>query len=669
MKLIFVYLEEDYKHIPAGKYPLDNEFNVLEFNTIAGQKKIVLEKNINYHHPFNDSLNNISCIVGKNGIGKTTFFELIIAPLLWRLDGEILSGKIHLLFYDEIEESFYIESYINNARYWHLWVDGVEKEIYKNIYTQNDDGNDKDTKYDIDTYAFSVMPFQMNIIFHSLSPFDRIYDLLKLQLSTASSGQVGHYHKRLKYIGIKQIENDETSYEYMTLINLISVLLDEKSQMMFSNLGYEYGKIEISIENDWGISVPIPQYNKFKKENRKIIESLFTEDSYAELEDKLHFNLSATRFNDLFFKELLFKSVKIDTQQNFLQLLHLVSQKNGIEITPENVIDLIYEYLKNLNSPEEIKNISNKELYEISSVSFKNKEHIVNLNRFGDNEYLKEVVKDSTFLNLLKYIKKLAIKGFVSFKMNLYKNGEPFDYLRLSSGEKTLLSYFANILGRIRELDDIQAEDSTYSEVKNKTYLILIDEVELHLHPEWQRNFIKQLNDFFTYEDNSKRFQFVIATHSPFVVTDIYDDNIVYLGGKPDSKTFGGNIFDIFKDDFYVSNSIGAFSEDIIKDLSEVLYVLFAMKKGIREKNYFMIRDYFDLMYETDDKEQENADLTEELGNYLRGDANEKFIKISNNRFIPFETEPFPEIQNIIHNIGEDVIQNHLQSMLDYLRD
>ena len=137
MKIICVYLEEDYKHIPAGKYYLDNEFRILEFNVTIGQKKIVLEKNLNYHHPFNNSLNNISCIVGKNGIGKTTFFELIIAPLLWRLDGEILLEKIHLLFYDEIEDSFYIESYKNNARYWNITVNGERKDIYKNIHTQN----------------------------------------------------------------------------------------------------------------------------------------------------------------------------------------------------------------------------------------------------------------------------------------------------------------------------------------------------------------------------------------------------------------------------------------------------------------------------------------------------------------------------------------------------
>lgn len=62
-----------------------------------GNKKIELKTNENYHHPFNNNINNISCLVGKNGIGKTTFFELIIAPLL-KLDGSDLVGQIHLLF-------------------------------------------------------------------------------------------------------------------------------------------------------------------------------------------------------------------------------------------------------------------------------------------------------------------------------------------------------------------------------------------------------------------------------------------------------------------------------------------------------------------------------------------------------------------------------------------
>ena len=49
----------------------------------------------------------------------------------------------------------------------------------------------------------------------------------------------------------------------------------------------------------------------------------------------------------------------------------------------------------------------------------------------------------------------------------------------------------------------------------------------------------------------------------------------LYLGFRNQSKsnnkekTFGGNIFDIFNKDFYLDKSIGAFSETIIKKLSD----------------------------------------------------------------------------------------------------
>jgi len=594
MKLLYIHIEDDYKHIKAGGYYFDREFNVIGFNYTNGEKKIELETNPNYHNPFNDNLNNISCIVGKNGVGKTTFFELIIAPLLWRLDGEMLLGKIHLLYYDEIEKEFYIQSYINNSQSWSIELDNQDTNIYKNIFTQNNYG-DKNQKQSVLARKFSVMPFQMNIIFHSLSPFDRIFDLLKQQLSHASDGQKIHYKKRLKYIGIKQIENNESSYEYMTLINLISVLLDNKSKTMFDNLGYEYGDIEINVENDDDFYINVPEFSKFKKGNKEIIESYFTEESYEEFENKLYFYLYSDTIDESFFDELLLKNIKLDSPKNFINLIKIILEKNGDQVSFLNISELIYEYIKNINSLKEIKKICTPDNYIFLEEIFENKVELLNIGKFSDNEYLKDIINEPLFLKLLKFIKRLANRNLISFEMNLFKNGEPFDYFRLSSGEKTLLSYFANIIGRIRELDEIQDEDPTYNNIQNKSYLILIDEVELHLHPEWQRNFIKQLNEFFTYGDNSKKFQFVIASHSPFVVTDIYDDNIVYLGeNNPDTKTFGGNIFDIFKDDFYVSNTIGSFSEELIKDLSEIIYMLFACKKAKKEENFFMIREYFE---------------------------------------------------------------------------
>ena len=672
MKLLYIHIEEDYKHIKAGGYYFDREFIVKVFIP-RGNKKIELETNENYHHPFNNNINNISCIVGKNGIGKTTFFELIIAPLLWKLDGSDLVGQIHLLFFDEESNNFLIQTYYANSKNWQVFLNGNNIDIYKNTYNQDD----KNDLIDKNEYAYSVLPYQLNIIFHSLSPFDRIYDLLKTQLSSASNGQKRHYHKRLKYIGIKQIEKDETTYEYMTLINLISVLLDKKSKIMFNNLGYEYGDISINIENEkYYIDIELPEFRELKKEYSSFIESLFTEELYLELKEKLSFELKAEKIDDVFFKELIQKNLNLNGK-NFIFLLNeVIEEENKLTgILPVNLINSIYNFIRNIEFSEKLKYLVTSQNYYFLKDIFRNKELLISINNFNNDEYLENIIKTNDFLEILRLIKLLTRRNFIKFEVNLIKNNGKFNYLRLSSGEKTLLSYFANILGRIRELDEIQIQDTTYDNVKNKTYLILIDEVELHLHPEWQRNFIKQLNDFFTYEDDTKKFQFVIATHSPFVVSDIYDENIIYLGrDNINSKTFGGNIFDIFKDDFYVSNTIGAFSEEIIKELSEILYVLFAIKKAEKEDNFFMLRDFFDLMYKTDNKKDENEFLLKNIKEFIFGSVeNEEFQKIGNNKYLEVINKSlevfYKEINLIINNIGEDVIKEHLQKMFIYVRE
>ena len=215
------------------------------------------------------------------------------------MDGSDLVGQIHLLFFDEESNNFLIQTYYGNSGNWQVFLDGNNIDIYKNTYNQDD----KNSLIDKNEYAYSVLPYQLNIIFHSLSPFDRIYDLLKTQLFSASNGQKRHYHKRLKYIGIKQIEKDETTYEYMTLINLISVLLDKKSKIMFNNLGYEYGDININIENEkYYLDIELPEFRELKKEYSSLIESLFTEELYLELKEKLSFELKAEKIDDVFLK-------------------------------------------------------------------------------------------------------------------------------------------------------------------------------------------------------------------------------------------------------------------------------------------------------------------------------------------------------------------------------
>lgn len=670
MKLLYIFLEDDYKHIPKGGYSLDNEFHI---ELDRPNKNIKLTTNIDYHNLFNSSILNISCIVGKNGIGKTTFFELLIAPLLWRLDGNMLEDKLHLLFYDDQSNEFYIESYINNAYNWQISLDGDIKPIVKNKFQQEKQYLDKSSSFPLSDFGFSVLPFQTSIIFHSLSPFDRIYTLIKEKL-TSSSAQVKHYHKRFKYIGINQIENTEIKYEHMTIVNLISLFFNENRNQIMNQLGYFFKNIELKLNNDFFyFSVDLPDFNSFKGEEKRLLEAYFTEELYETLQENFDFFSSPELFDNNFFNLILRKYLNLKSPKKFILFLSYVVQD---ETSITDILKSIDTFLGDLEKHIDKKDIFDSKQYQFLSRLITEKDKFIQLKSLMDNEELRQIVEIKELPKMLKNLKSLTAKNIINFNISLLKNENEVNFFRLSSGEKTLLSYFANIVGRANELIDIQAQDSTYSNLKNRTFMILIDEVELHLHPEWQRNFIKYINDFFQTSHVGIKFQFIIATHSPFVVSDIYNQNVIYLGETDrGTKTFGGNIFDIFKDDFYVTNTIGAFSESVIQELSEFLYFLFVYKKAKTELNFFMLRDFLDWMYvNIENKDEENKELIVITERFLRGEALEeidKYDKIIKNKYFAVyrNNELTSEAKKIIDNIGEDVVRQHLNKMYFYLQD
>lgn len=87
------------------------------------------------------------------------------------------------------------------------------------------------------------------------------------------------------------------------------------------------------------------------------------------------------------------------------------------------------------------------------------------------------------------------------------KHGQPFYLHQLSDGERGLLALVFDLTRRLA----IANPDSN-NPIAEGVALVLIDEIELHLHPKWQRDVIKQLPNMF------RSCQFVITTHSPQVI-------------------------------------------------------------------------------------------------------------------------------------------------------
>jgi predicted ATP-binding protein involved in virulence len=90
------------------------------------------------------------------------------------------------------------------------------------------------------------------------------------------------------------------------------------------------------------------------------------------------------------------------------------------------------------------------------------------------------------------------------------KRGQPFYLHQLSDGERGLLALVFDLSRRLA----IANPDSA-TPIAEGVALVLIDEIELHLHPKWQRDVIRRLPSIF------KNCQFVITTHSPQVIGEV----------------------------------------------------------------------------------------------------------------------------------------------------
>lgn len=168
--------------------------------------------------------------------------------------------------------------------------------------------------------------------------------------------------------------------------------------------------------------------------------------------------------------------------------------------------------------------------------------------------------------------------GFISSL--LHKNDSfvlrnlSFDMSDLSSGEWAVQNICAWLL-------IASHSDSRYITNPNNTILLLLDEVDLYMHPEWQRKFLNFLSKELALQFKDYRIQIVITTHSPLILSDVPSGNIIYLrkegcectveNGCETSETFGANIHTLLKDSFYLQRSLGEFAYSKIREVIDDL--------------------------------------------------------------------------------------------------
>jgi len=96
------------------------------------------------------------------------------------------------------------------------------------------------------------------------------------------------------------------------------------------------------------------------------------------------------------------------------------------------------------------------------------------------------------------------------------------EWSELSDGYRNIIAMAADIAYRCYTLNN---HFGLYAAEKSKG-VILIDEIDLHLHPSWQRTVVESFKKAFP------NLQFIVTTHSPFIIQSLKNKELIDLQGK-----------------------------------------------------------------------------------------------------------------------------------------
>lgn len=552
MKLVYEYI-----HLSNNGVIKEQDINItgkynFSFNKNLDNPIIVITDKTKYIENFFDKENiivDITAIVGENGSGKTTIM-------------------------DHISSKYYNDFNIDN------WIQR-EKKIRIKIFERSIEGN---LEY---------------IVVHNLDLLDKKIEFDYSRINT--------------FPNVIVPESKETSIVYIT-----------SNLTVNTRNSYNNTEIVYCTPTNTEESLESKIYRWFRIDNNTYIEALkeeFTKkdskQTFQNTYENIKFiNILIDTNCDLFDLEIS----KIEIYFSYLFLIFDETMKSNITKLISENFQFLYPNFKNPRDEnllrEADQTLTSNLLTEIFIVFENHRNEILNsvatknrnqnslliiaqlevfLNSVTD-EYKKYVsfylhacndLKD--FLKILKDEKEKKTEGDYVFHIELklrsaltklliekwYKNEWSiiFRYLRINihqlSGGENSLKYLYTTLYEAIKLNPLHTN-----------ILILLDEVDIYLHPLWERKFLSNLIDNLKILSKIKnnKFQIIYTTHSPITLSDMPISNVIFMKNlkvynDASINTFSSNIFNLYKESFFLGDSnnniatIGLFAQNKINDI------------------------------------------------------------------------------------------------------
>ncbi len=566
---------------------------------------------------------HISALVGKNGSGKSALSELFLLALFViskKKDKYRDKGFINKdgLFYipknasadekiridrelkkyeeceSEIKEGLKVEFYyIIENRIFQISIQNDTIQYKSGINTNNKfKFGKKENEFVIDTSKKNkIFPcfFYSMVVNYSLYSFNTNHVGMWVK---------AFFHKNDGYqmpIVINPYRRegniDVNTEEYLTRSRLLANLLSIKG---FDNI-YEKSSIEcIELKND--ISKDQTHDEKTKHEEREkvlipLFKKYFTEDEYV-----IDSKRKEVAENYLIYKIKKVRRV-LEKKNNDKTI---IKEKLNDEIVNSIYKDRSHLTLKIRQTLNFIrKDIffadSDKDTFNTTLVleDIRNKMESLKGEYGGLNIELEELIPPPIFQSIIHF-----------------SDGSTFD--SFSSGEKQLIYSMNSVVYHIKNLDSVhksseqkKIEDNSHIVVEKNAGVIkydsvnlMLDEIELYYHPEFQRKTISQLLSIIEMArfEYIKNINILFLTHSPFILSDIPKNNVLKLISKEDEehksntslqKTFGANIHELLGDNFFLKEGyIGEFARKYMLELIEEIKKTEEIKSQIEYNKY-----------------------------------------------------------------------------------
>lgn len=487
-------------------------------------KELTINENIDYVSIFPDNI-NITAIVGENGSGKSSISELLVDFSYQEFHDE----KTFLVFFDNT--FIFKQSYTGNK---------VDFSIINKTNYTHDDKNDSRTVSCI-YFSNDVATFFNNPKFH----YHSIYSNLDAHYN---------YHTNLMennkypYSNREQINKLETfNTRFKTLLEKDkNILIDINKNLIFDSFNKELHFYELGAY--------------FAINNDKSLLKLL---NIEKLEGKTIFSdLTITKETHFYKLLILFRLFKLDdvSKEEIINLIKNDFSKTTFDLVLcLNILEKFNQYdeLENIFTKQNIEDVSSKYKYDKNEIWIEQETHDIQ-----DNFEI-----SNTLLNMI------LESGMVRINF-LNKLHPDYNYFSLSSGEREYIKTFIALIHHLKNA--------------SQEFIFIFDEIELGLHPNWQKNLIKDFVNIVSKYIN-KNMNFIFTSHSPFILSDIPKENVIFLEKyKKDEdrnqkegncknatknielKTFGANIHTLLSDGFFMSDGLmGEFAKGKINEIKE----------------------------------------------------------------------------------------------------